>query len=124
MADRLRILHVDDEPDTLKVVKTVLEKEGFEVVGVQSGKEALKEVDSNGYALLLLDIMMPDMSGWALFTRVSVIKPDYKVVFLTVLEASKEKIAQLKENGIVDYITKPFNNADLVARVKKAIASY
>lgn len=123
MSKKLRILHVDDEPDTLKVVKTVLEKEGYEVTGVQSGKEALKEVDLNGFALLLVDIMMPDMSGWDLFTRVSVVKPDYKVVFLTVLEASKEKVNQLKEHGIADYITKPFSNADLIARVKKAIAS-
>ena len=116
-----RILHVDDEPDTLEAVKTILEKEGFEVVGVESGNGALKEIDLNGFDLILLDIMMPDMSGWDLFTRIAKIAPTYRVVFLTVLEISEEKLKQLKEHGIKDYITKPFDRDDLVTRVKKVM---
>jgi DNA-binding response OmpR family regulator len=123
MNKKSRILHVDDEPDTLKVVKTILEKEGYEVVSVEGGKSALAQVDLNHFALILLDVMMPDMSGWDLFTRIAKIKPEYKVIFLTVLEASEEKIKELKEHGIKDYITKPFDRKDLVARVKKAIGS-
>lgn len=118
-----KILHVDDEPDTLKVVETILEKEGYEVVSVESGKAALEKIDLNSFDLLLLDIMMPDMSGWDLFTRITKIKPTYKVIFLTVLEISKDRLKQLKEHGIKDYIIKPFERDDLVARVKKAIAS-
>jgi DNA-binding response OmpR family regulator len=123
MTNKLRILHVDDEPDTLKVVKTMLEKEGYEVVSVTSGKDALEQIKLNNFALLLLDIMMPDMSGWDLFGRITTIKPEYKVIFLSVLEASKEKIKELKESGIKDYITKPFDRKNLVDRIKKAIGS-
>lgn len=118
-----RILHVDDEADTLKVVKTILEKEGYEVVSVQDGKGAINQIKIDSFDLLLLDIMMPDMSGWDLFTRISKIKPEHKVVFLTVLEVSTERLKQLKDHGIKDYITKPFDRDDLVKRVKKAIES-
>lgn len=121
MSKKLRILHVDDEPDTLSVVKTILEKEGYEVTSVGNGKEALSEVDLNGYSLILLDIMMPDMSGWDLFSRISVVKPGYNVIFLSVLEPTKERLKELKDGGIKDYITKPFDRDDLVARVKKVI---
>ncbi|MBU0545888.1 response regulator [Patescibacteria group bacterium] len=116
-----RILHVDDEPDTLKVVKTILEKEGYEVVSVQDGKKALQQVELDNFSLLLLDIMMPDMSGWDLFTRISQIKSTYNVVFLTVLEIPEERLNELKEAGIRDYIVKPFERDDLVKRVKAVL---
>lgn len=116
-----RILHVDDEDDIRVVVKTILEKEGFEVMGVSSAKKALEVIETNDFALLLLDVMMPDMSGWELFTKIGQINPDYDVIFLTVLEATPERLTQLKEHGIRDYITKPFDRGDFVARVNKAI---
>jgi len=118
-----RILHVDDELDTLKVVKIILEKEGFEVDSVESGKDALKKVDLDSYDLIILDIMMPDMSGWDLFTRIMKIKSEYRVIFLTVLDISDSRFKKLKEHGIKDYITKPFDKDELVKRVKKALSS-
>lgn len=118
-----RILHVDDEPDTLEVVKTILEKEGFAVTSVGNGKKALREISIDKFDLILLDIMMPDISGWDLFTRISKINPAHKIVFLTILEVSEVRLRELKEYGIKDYITKPFDRDDLVARVKKAMAS-
>lgn len=118
-----RILHVDDEPDTLEVVKTILEKEGFKIDSVESGKDALKNLDLYNYDLIILDIMMPDMSGWDLFARIAKIKSEYKVVFLTILEISESKLKELKKHGIKDYITKPFDRDELVARVKKALSS-
>ena len=122
MADEKKIiLHVDDDSDVRDAVKTVLEKEGYGVVAVDSGKEALKAMGDNDFALILLDVMMPDMSGWELFTNMGVIKPDYKVIFLTVLEVTQERLKQLNDNGVSDYITKPFDKVDLVARVKRAL---
>jgi DNA-binding response OmpR family regulator len=126
MTDKNRktmILHVDDEPDTLLVVKTILEKEGYEVESVERGKVALEKVNLNGFNLLILDIMMPDMSGWELFSRIVKIKPDYKVIFLSIIELSDSKIKDLKQAGIKDYIQKPFDKDDLVARVKKVLNS-
>lgn len=116
-----RILHVDDEPDTLKVVKTILEKEGFEIQSVESGKGALDKIKIDSYDLILLDIMMPDMSGWDLFTQISEIKQEYKVIFLTVLEISESRLEQLRKHGVKDYIMKPFDRDELVARIKKVL---
>ncbi len=118
-----RILHVDDEVDTLSVVKTILENEGYEVKSVQSGREAIEDIGLNGFSLILLDIMMPDMSGWDLFTRISEVKPNYKVAFLSIVDVSEERLKTLKEAGIKDYIKKPFDKNDFVERVKKILES-
>ena len=118
-----KILHVDDEADTLAVVKTILDMEGYQVVSVNRGLKALKEVDLDGYSLIILDIMMPDMSGWDLFSRIGKIKPIYKVIFLSVLDVADEKLKELKDAGVKDYIRKPFDRDDLIARVKKVIGS-
>lgn len=116
-----RILHVDDNDDTLKIVKIILENEGFDVISVSKGKDALKKIDMNNFSLIILDVMMPDMSGWDLFTRIAKIKPNYKIIFLSILDISEEKIKKLKNNGIKDYIKKPFDNNNFVARIKKVI---
>ncbi len=123
MLKKIKILHVDDEKDTLSVVKTILEKEGYEVVSVISGSKALKEVSIDGFDLLILDIMMPDMSGWELFSKITIIKPKYKVIFLSVLDLTDEKIKELKDAGIKEYIRKPFDINDFLNKVKKAINS-
>ncbi len=120
--EKIKILHVDDEPDTLSVVKTILEKEGYEVTSLSSGEEALKSVNLDGYSLLILDIMMPDMSGWDLFSRIAEIKPKYKVIFLSIVDVSPEKQKEIKDAGIKDYIKKPFDREEFVMRVKKVLA--
>ena len=116
-----KILHIDDEEDTLEVVKIILEKEGFEIARATSGASALKKIKADDFSLIILDLMMPDMSGWDLFTQITKIKPDHNVIFLSVLEISKEKLKEFKDSGIKDYIKKPFDKDDLVVRVKKAI---
>ena len=121
-AKKKTILHVDDEPDTLDVVQTILGIEGFEIVSAENGKQALEQLELHDFDLILLDIMMPDMSGLELLSRFSEMKHKYRVIFLTVLETSEEKLKQLKELGIKDYITKPFDRDNLVERVKGALA--
>lgn len=116
-----KILHVDDEADTREIVKKILEDEGFEVTGTKSAKETLGKIKTDGFGLIILDIMMSDMSGWDLFTQIAKIDPSAKVIFLSILEISKERIKQIKKRGARDYITKPFDNEDFVKRVKKAI---
>jgi len=114
----IKILHMDNEEDMLTSVQQILEKEGYEVTNVSTGKEAVKEIDAHDYDLLILDIMMPDLSGWDVFTRVTKVKPEQKVIFLTVLEISPERKKQLEEHGIADYILKPFDRDYFVNHVK------
>ena len=117
-----RILHVDDDIDTLKSVKKLLESEGFDVTSVLSGKNALSKLKKNRYDLVLLDMIMPDMSGWDLFNKIKKSSKGAKVAFLTVVEASPQKKKAMKKEGILDYIQKPFDNKELVRRAKRLSA--
>lgn len=116
-----RILHMDNEEDTLSSVKTILEKEGYEVTSVTTSKKAEKEADLDDYDLVLLNITMPDLSGWDVFTRLMKIRPDIKIIFLTTLKISPERQEHLVRHGIADYILKPFDRDDFVGRVKKVL---
>lgn len=116
-----KILHMDNEEDTLLSVKTILEKEGFIVESATRGKNAIEAIEADGFDLVLLDIMMPDLSGWDVFTRLMRTAPNIKVIFLSVLEISAERREELIKHGVSDYILKPFDRDDLVKRVKAAL---
>jgi two-component system response regulator VicR len=118
-----KIMTVDNEPDTVEFVKMLLEKEGFNVVTAFSGRECLDKLKKNGVELVLLDIMMPDMSGWDVYTQIKKLSHRPKVAFLSAIDVSDERRKVLMKNGIADYITKPFDNDDLVNRVKKIVGS-
>lgn len=111
-----KIIYVEDDADTADAVKTVLELAGYKVDLALCGKDGLTKIRKGKYDLALLDIMMPDMSGWDLYQKIKGVK--MKFAFLSALPVSAERMKELKKSGISDYITKPFSNKDLVARVK------
>jgi DNA-binding response OmpR family regulator len=114
-----KILHADDELETLKLVKEILGKMNCQVVSVPSGIACLKEFEGNKFDLVLLDIMMPDLSGWDVFEKIRSKDKQVKVAFLSVVEVSKERLDKLKKEGLNDYITKPF----LVDEFKKRVTN-
>lgn len=122
MSNKKRILHVDDDPDTLKIVNIILTQAGYEVVSASNGKTALKYIKEDNFDLMLFDIMMPDISGWNLFQKTKELGKVYPIIFLTVLDVTQSKLKTIKAEGVADYITKPFDKADLVTRVKKVIS--
>jgi CheY-like chemotaxis protein len=120
-----KILVVDDEEILLETIKAVLKHAGFEVITASDGEECMdvlkkqKEVPD----LILMDMMMPGMSGretTELIRKDPELK-DLKIIFLTVARFSEIGKKTLEELGVLDYITKPFENADLVSRLKKAV---
>lgn len=113
-----KILHVDNEKDTLDVVKLFLTEEGYEVVNATDGKECLKLMEREKFDLVILDVMMPGMSGWDVFQHIAKTYPGQKVVFLSVMEVSEERKKLLKQKGLVDYLIKPFEPQELVKRIK------
>jgi two-component system, OmpR family, lantibiotic biosynthesis response regulator NisR/SpaR len=123
MEKKIKILHVDDEIETLNIVKEILEKQGYEVISVNGGSQALKEIKMNDFNLIILDIMMPKISGWQLFSKMIKIKPKHKVIFLSVLDLKKEKINELLDSGARAYIKKPFDLDDFVKTVKNTLES-
>jgi CheY-like chemotaxis protein len=119
------IMVVDDEKDLIELVKAVLENAGFQVVGANSGKECLELLKKVKPDLILMDVMMPEMTGIETTKRIkdNASTKNIKVAFLTVARMSGVGKKELEDLGSVDYITKPFDNEDLVDRVKRALKS-
>lgn len=118
-----KIMIVDDEESLIELVTAVLEQEGYEIITAMNGEEALERLKTDKPNLILLDMMMPGMSGREVCERIrkdSKTK-DLKVAFLTVAKFSEAGEGVLKYLKVLDYITKPFDNADLVKRVKKMV---
>ena len=119
------VMVVDDEQDIQTLVKAVLEGEGFEVVVASSGQECLEMLKNEKPDLILMDMMMPGMSGRETSKKIrdDPSTKNVKIAFLTVARFSETGEKTLKAMNISDYITKPFENTDLVKRVKKILGS-
>ena len=112
-----KIMVVDNEPDIVDLTRTVLELGGYTVVTARSGEECLRLLEKEKVDLVLLDIMMPGMSGWDVFNRINKKSNDIKVAFMSVLEISDKRKQVLLEEGLADYIMKPFDKDGLLNRV-------
>ena len=119
MADT-SILIVDDDPDSLDIVRTFLESRGYHVTTATDGRSALAKLEDARPALVLLDVMMPGMDGWEV-ARVIKNHPDFgdtRVVMLTARSGFADKQEGLR-SGADDYIVKPIRLDDLATRVEK-----
>ncbi|PNX48473.1 MAG: hypothetical protein BV459_02285 [Thermoplasmata archaeon M11B2D] len=116
-----KIMVVDNEPDIVDLTRTVLELGGYIVVPSYSGEEALRRLEKEKVDLVLLDIMMPGMSGWDVFNRIKKKNKDIKVAFMSVLDISEKRKQVLLDEGLADYIMKPFDKETLLQRVDKIL---
>lgn len=115
-----KILYIEDHEDTADAVKTMLTNAGFETDIALSGKDGISKA-KNHYDLVLLDIMLPDMSGWDIFQTLKEKLKNTKYIFISVIPVSTERMQELKKAGISDYITKPFTRDHLIESIKKAL---
>ena len=117
-----RILVVDDDPDILQVVKINLELEGYDVETAEDGREAVDKAMAEPPQLILLDIMMPRMDGLTALRRIRShgATGNTSVILLTARGLPEDRVRGL-ELGADDYITKPFDIGELVARVKAVL---
>ncbi len=116
------VLVVDDERTIADLVEVYLENEGFEVLKACDGSTALALVEDRPVDVAILDIMLPDMSGFELCRRIRENR-FFPILMLTARVADNDKINGLSM-GADDYITKPFNPLELVARVKSQLRRY
>ncbi len=114
------ILLVDDRPENLFSLRSLLQLHSYEVDTAASGEEALKKILRNEYALIILDVQMPEMDGYEVAEAVSSLNKtkDIPIIFLSAVNIDKKFIAKGYNSGGVDYITKPFDPDVLLLKVR------
>lgn len=110
-----RILVVDDDDDIRGLLRTLLERAGYDVSDAADGREGLRELYGGSLDLVILDVGMPGLDGWATLERIREVS-DVPVLMLTARDAELERVRGLK-GGADDYVVKPFGRQELVARV-------
>jgi DNA-binding response OmpR family regulator len=120
-----KLMVVDDDPDILITIRNIFEREGYEVLTVDSGSDCIKELEHGFKGVILMDIMMPFMDGWDTIKEI-VEKGFITGVTISIVTAKgtpdHEKMKGL-ESYVRDYITKPFNVQELVSNVNGMITT-
>lgn len=114
------ILLVDDEPNIIELAQLYLEREGYRTITASNGKAALNAVEKERPALMVLDVMMPEVDGLEVCRTLRGKKDPVAILMLTARDEDIDKILGL-ELGADDYLTKPFNPRELVSRVKAVL---
>jgi DNA-binding response OmpR family regulator len=118
----MNILVCDDDKEIVEAVEAYLNNEGYEIIKCYNGREAIEAVQNNEVHLILMDIMMPEMNGFKAVTKIREIK-NIPVIMLSAKSEDTDVILGLNM-GADDYITKPFNPLELIARVKSQLRRY
>lgn len=121
--DKKVVVCIEDEPEMIDLVKLILGRKGFELVGAVGGREGLETVRQLKPDLVLLDLMMPDMDGWEVYRQ---IRSDYKlkdipIIVVTAKAQSIDKVLGLHIAKVEDYVTKPFGPQELLWSVEKVL---
>ena len=119
---KAKIMVVDDDPNILQLVSLYLNKEGYDVLTAERGNDALKLFKTTPPNLMLLDIMLPGMDGWQVCREVRKVS-NIPIIMLTAKDEVFDKVLGL-ELGADDYIVKPFDTKELVARMKAVLRRY
>jgi DNA-binding response OmpR family regulator len=122
MKDKPVILVVDDEPQNIELLEAHLVPQGYEIVKAASGEEALEKLSGNQIDLILLDVMMPGIDGFEVTRRV---RQDDKhrllpIILVTALRETEDRVKGI-EAGCDDFLSKPFDKVELLARVKSLL---
>lgn len=118
-----RILCIEDEPDMIELIRLILSRHGFEVVGANGGIEGARMIREEMPDLILLDIMMPDLDGWEVYQQIKAEEKtkDIPVIIVTAKAQNIDKVLGLHIAKVDDYISKPFTPDALLESVQKVI---
>ena len=116
----LRILLVEDEENIRDTVKLNFELENFEVVTAEDGRQALKHAQEQHFDVMVVDVMLPEVSGFQVVEQIRLTNRDTPIIFLTAKDQAQDRIQGLKK-GADDYLTKPFVFEELLLRVNRLI---
>lgn len=122
----VRVVCIEDEPEMIDLVRLILSREGYEVVGAPGGIQGLEAVEELTPDLVLLDLMMPDMDGWEVYQRMKA-NPRTEhipVIVVTARAQSIDKVLGLHIAKVDDYITKPFGPAELLRSIERVLGNH
>lgn len=124
-ARRKRIVCIEDEQEMIELVKHILERHDYEVIGAVGGKIGLEKVAETKPDLILLDLMMADMDGWEVYQKMkaSDATRHIPVIVVTAKALSIDRVLGLHVARVDDYITKPFGPQQLLTSVKKVLSN-
>jgi two-component system, OmpR family, response regulator VicR len=118
------VVSIEDEPDMIDLIRLILRRRGYDVIGADGGRVGLEKVREMQPQLVLLDLMMPDLDGWEVYQQ---LKADpttghIPVIIVTAKAYGKERLSAVRSNEMDDYLIKPFGPAQLVESVERALA--
>jgi len=118
-----KVVYIEDEPEMIDLVRLILSRKGYEVIGANGGREGLDTIRQKLPDLVLLDLMMPDMDGWDVYQQMKSVEAtrDIPVIVITAKAQSIDKVLGLHIAKVDDYISKPFSPQELVESVEKVI---
>ncbi|MCL4239215.1 MAG: response regulator [Anaerolineae bacterium] len=126
MADESKPIHIlciEDDPEMIELVRLILARHGYDVIGAAGGEAGLEAIEREKPALVLLDLMMPEMDGWEVFQRMRADERmrDIPVIVVTAKAQSIDKVLGLHIAKVNDYITKPFGPSELLSSVIRVL---
>jgi len=119
-----RVVYIEDEQEMIDLVRLILGRKGYEVIGANGGRKGLQLVKDQLPDLVLLDLMMPDMDGWEVYQQMKANDKTRQipVIVITAKAQSIDKVLGLHIAKVDDYISKPFSPQDLLDSVEKVLA--
>ena len=125
MADQKRVICIEDDPGIIDLIKMILVRKGFQVIGAVGGREGLEAIEREAPDLILLDLMMPDMDGWEVYHQIKASETMRKipVIIITAKAQSIDKVLALHIAKVDDYLTKPFGPQELLDSIDKVFAN-
>jgi len=120
---RKKVVCIEDEPEMIDLVRLILGRKGFELIGAVGGREGLETVRQVRPDLVLLDLMMPDMDGWEVYQQMKADEElrEIPVIVVTAKAQSIDKVLGLHIAKVDDYVTKPFGPQELLESVSRVL---
>ncbi len=120
---KLTVVCIEDEPEMIDLIRLILGRKNFELMGAVGGREGLETVRRVKPDLVLLDLMMPDMDGWEVYQQMKADEElrNIPVIVVTAKAQSIDKVLGLHIAKVDDYVTKPFGPQELMASVNKVL---
>jgi DNA-binding response OmpR family regulator len=119
-----RLAYIEDEAEMIDLVRLILGRRGYTVMGANGGREGLELIRKEKPDLVLLDLMMPDMDGWDVYHQIKSeeIIRDIPVIVITAKALNIDKVLGLRIAKVEDYIAKPFSPQELLERVDQVLS--